>query len=470
MQGNRNRTEQPQVHAGWARQARPRGPAWALATLAFALVLLLGTPRAEAIPAFARRYETSCQTCHLVFPKLNPFGEAFRRNGYRFPSKGDATAEKEEPLALGNEALKDVWPDAVYPGQIPAKIPISVALDLRAVLGTHLESHNAGAPAGQAMEGMAMDTDTGTLKSDFGQLGGNARILGGGTFGEVASFFMAISIGMHEPIEVERASVTFTPFDPTSLQIKLGRFEPELHGISIHRNVFGHMLRLTTMGVLLDAAAPEHYVSGLQLAGVVAGRLGWSAGIGQNMSPAPGLEKDVFGRLEYKFGGMRLDGVGSTVGSAAWREHSLTIGASGYRGKGHVEYTMPGMDMSHEDRFVRAGVDAHAVIGDLMVDLVAARQRNEAPAEKEYDPHSLDLAFAEVTYVTWPWLFPTVRFEGSRIMGGTPQETTAKWIGVLGVNALVRANLVLRGELATGADSGEVPGFRYAAVNAAAAF
>src|SRR5207245_9732789 len=56
--------------------------------LAATLIVVLGLvgPRsAHAIPAFARKYGTSCQTCHPVYPKLTPFGEAFRRNGYRFP-------------------------------------------------------------------------------------------------------------------------------------------------------------------------------------------------------------------------------------------------------------------------------------------------------------------------------------------------------------------------------------------------
>lgn len=37
------------------------------------------------IPAFARKYHASCTMCHLGFPKLNSFGEAFRKYGYRLP-------------------------------------------------------------------------------------------------------------------------------------------------------------------------------------------------------------------------------------------------------------------------------------------------------------------------------------------------------------------------------------------------
>ncbi len=55
--------------------------------LAAGLLLLLVPGRASAIPAFARKYQTSCQTCHIVFPKLNAFGEAFRLRGYHMPAE-----------------------------------------------------------------------------------------------------------------------------------------------------------------------------------------------------------------------------------------------------------------------------------------------------------------------------------------------------------------------------------------------
>ncbi|MBA3443036.1 MAG: hypothetical protein H0T92_24590 [Pyrinomonadaceae bacterium] len=40
---------------------------------------------AQAIPAFARKHDTSCSTCHVLPPKLNAFGEAFLARGYRMP-------------------------------------------------------------------------------------------------------------------------------------------------------------------------------------------------------------------------------------------------------------------------------------------------------------------------------------------------------------------------------------------------
>src|SRR5512143_424937 len=90
---------------------------------AVAVVVLLGFARkADAIPAFARKYGTSCQTCHVVYPKLTPFGEAFRRNGYRFPGV-DSDYVKQPPVVLGQEAYKQLFPDSVWPGILPAYVP-----------------------------------------------------------------------------------------------------------------------------------------------------------------------------------------------------------------------------------------------------------------------------------------------------------------------------------------------------------
>jgi len=39
-----------------------------------AIILILNYQTALTIPAFARKYQTSCVTCHTVFPQLNAFG------------------------------------------------------------------------------------------------------------------------------------------------------------------------------------------------------------------------------------------------------------------------------------------------------------------------------------------------------------------------------------------------------------
>jgi hypothetical protein len=80
-------------------------------------------PPAFAIPAFARKYRTSCSTCHNVFPELNDFGWAFYKNGFKFP-KDDADFVQDPQQMLGAPAYKKIFPKAIYPGEIPGSLPI----------------------------------------------------------------------------------------------------------------------------------------------------------------------------------------------------------------------------------------------------------------------------------------------------------------------------------------------------------
>jgi hypothetical protein len=50
--------------------------------LLFALILF-SAEFIYGIPAFARKYRMSCQTCHAPFPKLKPYGDEFAGNGFR---------------------------------------------------------------------------------------------------------------------------------------------------------------------------------------------------------------------------------------------------------------------------------------------------------------------------------------------------------------------------------------------------
>jgi hypothetical protein len=84
---------------------------------------LASAPESSAIPAFARKYQTSCTTCHMDFPKLNDFGKAFKDAGFKFPSD-DESFIKEPPVMLGAPALKERFPHTVWPGTIPGMPPI----------------------------------------------------------------------------------------------------------------------------------------------------------------------------------------------------------------------------------------------------------------------------------------------------------------------------------------------------------
>jgi hypothetical protein len=111
---------------GW--EMKPRIANISLAGVLTGLVILVcmvaATPRASAIPAFSRKYQTSCTTCHNNYPELNDFGLAFKKNGFKFP-KDDETFVKDLPVLLGAKAQKEAFPEAVYPGEIPGNLPIA---------------------------------------------------------------------------------------------------------------------------------------------------------------------------------------------------------------------------------------------------------------------------------------------------------------------------------------------------------
>jgi len=48
------------------------------------ILFLAPAMRAEAIPAFARKYGMSCTACHVAWPVFNQEGQNFRDNGYQF--------------------------------------------------------------------------------------------------------------------------------------------------------------------------------------------------------------------------------------------------------------------------------------------------------------------------------------------------------------------------------------------------
>src|ERR1700704_1119277 len=106
------------------RRATKAGVVRTILTAGCLLWILALAPRASAIPAFARKYQTSCTTCHNDYPELNDFGEAFKRNGFKFP-KDDDSFVKEPPVLLGAKAQKEAFPNTIYPGELPGSIPIS---------------------------------------------------------------------------------------------------------------------------------------------------------------------------------------------------------------------------------------------------------------------------------------------------------------------------------------------------------
>jgi hypothetical protein len=67
------------------------GPVKTLLYVAAVLGIFLTTVSpASALPAFARKYGMPCSSCHEAWPKLSPFGQQFKDNGYQMGNDRDA--------------------------------------------------------------------------------------------------------------------------------------------------------------------------------------------------------------------------------------------------------------------------------------------------------------------------------------------------------------------------------------------
>jgi len=61
-----------------------------------------------AIPAFARRYKISCNTCHNPFPKLKPYGDDFAGSGFIIPEE----EKQRDYITAGDDLL---WLNKEFP-------------------------------------------------------------------------------------------------------------------------------------------------------------------------------------------------------------------------------------------------------------------------------------------------------------------------------------------------------------------
>lgn len=386
-----------------------------LMMVAFCFVLL--TETSKGIPAFSRKYKTSCATCHVAFPKLTAFGEAFRRNGYQFPDGGDAEATKEEPVSLGAEGNKRAFPDAVWPNNFPGTAPVSIIAELEATY----------APKG-------------TPKWDFAPLEGEVEIMSAGTLGEDISFLGELEV-VDDAIEIERANIIFSNLlggSTSMFNLKLGKFEPSVFSFSNHRRIspkYG-----ITIGTLGDNNwSLESAQKGLELNGVLAdGRLGYNAGLVEGRKNMANSEKDFYGHLNYKIGGMRLNGVvptgapAVTAASQPWQDNSIAIGGFMYKGTATLADTVK------NDEFTMLGGDVNIWYDRLNVISAFAIQSDNRPiVATPTVKSSLTSFMVEASYIVYPWFVPLARFENSKVKDAAISST--KIISAL--QFLVRANV-----------------------------
>ncbi|MDP4198635.1 MAG: hypothetical protein Q8922_00135 [Bacteroidota bacterium] len=132
------------------------------------IALMAFAPRAEAIPLFAHKYNTTCFTCHTTPPVLNEFGRRFQANGYQLPGTIEKIALWDQPtFAFGAVAQPMViqsegWIGDSSTGKSTTFSGIEVALFSSASLGAHL-SYFAAVPVSIADGNTSIEIETANL-------------------------------------------------------------------------------------------------------------------------------------------------------------------------------------------------------------------------------------------------------------------------------------------------------------------
>lgn len=157
---------------------------------AMVVALLLAMPPrdAEAIPAFARKYDVSCSLCHTPVPTLNDFGEDFAGNGFQM-AKGE---ELRDAVDTGDELLT-----------LMDRIPLAFRFD------------------GYARANINSDLPSTDLETPWG-----IKLLSGGQIAPNISYYMYFFMSEHgEVAGLEDAYVQFSDIGGTGIDLLAGQFQ-----------------------------------------------------------------------------------------------------------------------------------------------------------------------------------------------------------------------------------------------------
>jgi hypothetical protein len=422
----------------------------AASPLLLATILLLGAPRvALAIPAFARKYETSCLTCHTVYPKLTPFGEAFRRNGYRFPGV-DSDFVKQGQVALGQEANKKTFPNSVWPSNIP----------ISSVLAVGANGQVVGYPDPFA----SVPRQNPGLRFTFDDLVAEAHLWAGAALDDTITIWAELTLSASDgTVDVEHAQVLFNDLlgPKHAVNLVVGKGFPTLTSFGPHSSYLGDS-NITTVPVtaIYNLAGPnggdpftlvDNY-TGAELNGVLAGQFSWSAGVsnGKNAFGSANSVKfsseNVYGHLGWKIGGLRLDGEGSQGPADAmrpWAEDAFTLDVFGYRSVEHgVDPTTTTIEV--KDDSMTWGATARGQLGSTELNVGAYLQDHDhasiGAVAGDYPRVKADVEWAELSYVLYPWMVPAVRVERIGLKpSGAPNVNDLHVMP--GIAFLIRANV-----------------------------
>jgi hypothetical protein len=400
---------------------------------ALAAATILPAP-AHAIPAFARKYETSCQTCHTVYPKLNPFGEAFRRRGYRFPGI-DSDAVPNPPVPLGQEAQARAFPKAIWPGTLSPLAPLAVGFDGQAA--AHPDVHSGG---GRADNGTAV-----ALRDLIGSL----HLWAGGSYDDWITYLAELTFSSSGGFEIETARVLLNDLlGPTNLiNVTVGRGAPTLTSFGPNSSyVADQLLPASPVAALFGAQSRSFVlggnVTGVEVNGTALGRLDYSLGLeaGTNLDLRP--TENVYAHVGYKLGGASLDGaVSSGSADPAW-DTSLTVDLFAYHANSRFEAADANV---WQDTALIAGGALRGQFRGFELDSGLYREAHNhaqggAPGPGYANGASAWVHHDELSWLALPWLVGAVRLEYVRL---EPDGSAFAWdLRVTpAVTALIRPNL-----------------------------
>jgi hypothetical protein len=396
---------------------------------------MLAVPHvSEAIPAFARKYGTSCLTCHSIYPRLTPFGEAFRRNGYRFPGV-DSDYVKQDTVALGQEANKKTFPKTVWPATLPISVPLAVGANGKI---TAFPDKNASTP--RANDGAQLVLD---------DLVTEGHLWAGAALDDTTTLWAEITLAA-DGVDIEHAQVLLNDLlgPKHAFNVVVGRGFATLTSFGPHSSYLGD-LRLTTMpvtglyGVSGDPFVLTDNYNGVEVTGVVAGFVDYSVGLnaGKNSFTSRFGSENVYGHLGYKLGGLRLDGEGAQGPKDAmrpWAETAVTLDAFAFHSREH--FPTPGAeDTATGDTASTVGGAARGQLGSLELDVGAYWEKHDH-ATATLASVRADVQYAELSYVLYPWMVPAIRVERIGLSPSGGPDVNALHV-MPGVAFLLRPNV-----------------------------
>ena len=440
-----------------------------LVLVVFSVLVGVIAPRADAVPTFARRYETSCATCHQAFPRLNAVGESFRLAGFRFVD--DERYRKVEPVELGDEVYKRLWPESLWPGDVPRRSPLSfigrLLLEIdgdgsRSSTVTYLLPEEVELVwAGNLGDDIAFYGDVIFLQKDFGGADPDSWATVK-TWVQLQSLFgppnrANLRIGTVGTHTMGLLTARDANFYGTHFYLYTSWFLPKVPAAAADLASFnGNNFTIGPQAGIELNGFGEHWFYAV---GLVNGNL--DVPIGQppssdvtfyGMGGGSDLG-DLYTQLAYKIGGLPFDRSAQEpsaelqTGAEFWRDDSLTLSLFGYLGQADVEaVALDGTTTVTEDDFWRLGVGVQRQIRDLSVSaayLVGKDDRPYAPFSDE----SVDSAnwHVEVLYFAYPWLIPFARYEAldldlpPGIPGLDPAQDAERIVA--GAKAMIRPNV-----------------------------